>query len=67
MADEAAMRAPGLLLGFPVTPSGGVAGGANADAAEPPAPVPLTLDEVNQRFERETSLSGVACCFALCA
>jgi hypothetical protein len=54
------LRAPGLLLGFPLTPSGGVAGGANDEYADEPAPVPLTLAQVNQRFKRESSLSGAA-------
>ena len=60
MADEAGLRSPGLLLGFPVTSSGGVAGGANAEAAQLPAPVPLTLAQVNARFHRTTSLAGAA-------
>jgi hypothetical protein len=59
LADEAALRAPGLLLGFPLTPAGGVAGGAN-DVADAPVPVLLTLDAVNARFKRQSSLAGAA-------
>jgi hypothetical protein len=60
LADEAALRAPGLLLGFPLTPAGGVAGGANDDVADAPVPVLLTLTEVNARFKRQSSLAGAA-------
>ena len=55
---DAPLRAPGLLLGFPITAAGDVAGVDDATAALAPAPVRLPLHEVNSRFQRTSSLLG---------
>ena len=46
------------MLGFPITASGNVAGGANDEDAETLPPEPLHLDDFNLHFKRTTSLKG---------
>jgi hypothetical protein len=65
-ADEAGLRAPGLLLGFPVTPSGGLASRTNPETTDDDA-TPLELDEVNDHFKRTTSLEGAGRCDCVAA
>ena len=59
-ADEEAPRAPGLLLGFPLTLAGNVPGRASSDMRAPAALVRLSLDDVNKDFGRTSSLGGAS-------
>jgi hypothetical protein len=55
--NEPVHRAPGLMLGFPVTQAGDVAGASSAGAT-PLWPRRVTLDALNERLGLQTSLDG---------